>query len=101
MTSNTPSDGTNERLDRIEALLERVATFAQDERIQRVEADNELRDAIAITNQNVNRMAQRMDGFSEDVRSLTAAVDQLQATVMTHLRAHHGDNDEQESEGEG
>ena len=95
MTNNTPSNGTNERLDRIEALLERVATFAQDERIQRVEADNELRDAIAITNQNVNRMAQRMDGFSEDVRSLTAAVDQLQATVMTHLREHHSDSDEQ------
>ena len=98
MTNSTSSDGTNERLDRIEALLERVATFAQDERIQRVEADNELRDAIAITNQNVNRMAQRMDGFSEDVRSLTAAVDQLQVTVMTHLRAHHGDGDEQEGE---
>ena len=57
MTNNTPSNGINERLDRIEALLERVATFAQDECIQRVEADNELRDAIAITNQNVNRMA--------------------------------------------
>ena len=82
MTNNTPSNGINERLDRIEALLERVATFAQDECIQRVDADNELRDAIAITNQTVNRMAQRMDGFSGDVRSLTAAVDQLQATVM-------------------
>ncbi|MEM1307942.1 MAG: hypothetical protein AAGF98_00320 [Cyanobacteria bacterium P01_H01_bin.153] len=92
----------NERLDRIETLLERVATFAQDERIQRVEADNQLRNAINATNQNVaqtarsmGQLSQTVGQLSEDVRSLTAEMDQLRAVMMTHLREqHNNDNDE-------
>ena len=84
----------DERLDRLTATVDRNAAAIMDERIQRREEFNELRNAIATTNQSVDRMAQRMDGFSEDVRSLTAAVDQLQATVMTHLREHHNNGNE-------
>ncbi|MEM1310390.1 MAG: hypothetical protein AAGF98_13025 [Cyanobacteria bacterium P01_H01_bin.153] len=95
----------------IDARLDRLATAVQDERIQRAEDYNELRGAIADTNQTVAQMARAMgqfsqtvgqlsqtvDQLSEDVRSLTAEMDQLRAMMMTHLREQHGDDGESEN----
>ncbi|MEM1308307.1 MAG: hypothetical protein AAF773_05465 [Cyanobacteria bacterium P01_D01_bin.115] len=112
------NSGSSERLNRIEAQQEAntqaiaaLATAVQDERIQRAEDYNELRGAIADTNQNVAQMARAMGQFSqtvgqlsqtvvqlsEDVRSLTAEMDQLRAMMMTHLREQHEGDGESES----
>ena len=103
--------GGNERLDRIAVQQEAntqaiaaLATAVQDERVRRAEDYNELRGAIADTNQNVAQMARAMGQFSqtvsqlsEAVRSLTAEMDQLRAMMMTHLREEHGNEGESES----
>ena len=47
-------DRVTDRLDRVSDRMERIATAVQDERIQRAEDYNELRNAIALTNQRLN-----------------------------------------------
>ena len=74
MTNSNQNGNSSDRLDRLEAVLERItnrldqvsetgqqtdtrleriAAAVQDKRIQRTEDHNELRNAIAITNQAV------------------------------------------------
>ena len=67
---------TDERLDRVSDRMERIATAVQDERIQRAEDYNDLRDAIvttnqvvAITNQAVETTNRRIDAFITENRS--------------------------------
>ena len=45
---------TDARLDRVSERMERIAAAVQDERIQRAEDYNELRNVIAVTSQRVN-----------------------------------------------
>ena len=77
------STGSNERLDRIEASIsalvqhgqqvderiDRLATAIQDDRVQRREEYNELRNAIADTNQTVASTNQRLDAFIQETRT--------------------------------
>ena len=69
-------DRVGERLDQIsqsgqrtDARLERIAAAVQDERIQRAEDYNELRDVIAITNQAVETTNHRIDAFITENRA--------------------------------
>ena len=90
MTGSNQSHNSNDRLDRIEAVLEHItdrldqvsqsgqqtdarleciAAAVQDERIQRTKDYNELRNAIAITNQAVETTNRRIDAFITENRA--------------------------------
>ncbi|MEL6764241.1 MAG: hypothetical protein AAFO87_11385, partial [Cyanobacteria bacterium J06607_6] len=56
-------------LQQTDARLERIAAAVQDERIQRAEDYNELRDVIAITNQAVETTNHRIDAFITENRA--------------------------------
>ena len=60
---------TDARLDRVGERMERIAAAVQDERIQRAEDYNELRDVIAITNQAVETTNHRIDAFITENRA--------------------------------
>ncbi|MEO1095969.1 MAG: hypothetical protein AAFX01_13830 [Cyanobacteria bacterium J06638_28] len=89
MTNSNQDGNSNDRLDRIEAALERIterleqssetsqrtderleqiAAAVQDERIQRAEDYNELRHTIALTNQAVETTNHRIDAFITENR---------------------------------
>ena len=97
MTNNNQNGNSSDRLDRIESVLERITdrldqvsdrldqvsqsgqqtdarlerivAAVQDERIQRTEDYNELRNAIAITNQAVETTSRRIDAFITENRA--------------------------------
>ncbi len=60
---------TDARLDRVSERMERIAAAVQDERIQRAEDYNELRDVIAITNQAVETTNHRINAFITENRA--------------------------------
>lgn len=60
---------TDARLDRVSERMEHIAAAVQDERIQRAEDYNELRDVIAITNQAVETTNHRIDAFITENRA--------------------------------
>ncbi|MBE7385852.1 MAG: hypothetical protein F6J95_031235 [Leptolyngbya sp. SIO1E4] len=60
---------TDARLERIGERMEQIAAAVQDERIRRAEDYNELRTAIAITNQAVETTNHRIDAFITENRA--------------------------------
>ncbi|MEM1308309.1 MAG: hypothetical protein AAGF98_02210 [Cyanobacteria bacterium P01_H01_bin.153] len=76
MTNSNQNGDSSDRLDRIEMVLERItermeriSTSVQDERIQRAEDYNELRNAITTTNQAVETTNRRIDAFITENRA--------------------------------
>ena len=76
MSNSNQNGNSSDRLDRIETVLERItdrmeriAVSVQDERIQRSEDYNELRNAIATTNQAVETTNRRIDAFITENRA--------------------------------
>ena len=76
MSNRNQNGDSSDRLDRIEMVLERItdrmersAASVQDERIQRAEDYNELRSAIATTNQAVETTNRRIDAFITENRA--------------------------------
>ena len=76
MSNSNQNGHSSDRLDRIEMVLERItdrmewiAASVQDERIQRAEDYNELRNAITTTNQAVETTNRRIDAFITENRA--------------------------------
>ncbi|MEO1096062.1 MAG: hypothetical protein AAFX01_14320 [Cyanobacteria bacterium J06638_28] len=62
-------EGLDESLNRVGTRLEQIAAAVQDERIQRAEDYNELRNTIALTNQAVETTNHRIDAFITENRA--------------------------------